>query len=97
MLYYQNEKAAVSAWVVTAAVVVVSVAVCVMAWQKTGQYSAALKACREDTRAMVAVETKKAAADIEEKYSADRISYEVMSRRVAEMDARKNTTESNTQ
>jgi Tfp pilus assembly protein PilO len=78
-----TNKAAVSPWIVTVMVVVASVFVCAMAWHKVVQTEAKLRACHEDTVVQVAVEKKKIAADIDEKYRADRISYEVMARQMA--------------
>ena len=88
MAYAPKEKGDTLPWVISGVVVVISVAACSLAWIKAGEYRAELKKVRQDLQATVQVEKQKASADMEEKYRADRISYEVMARQMAEMSAR---------
>ncbi len=83
MVDVQKVKHVILPWVITGIVIVISIVVCSVAWKKSDTCRAETIKVREDMQGIVQVEKKKAAADIEEKYRADRISYEVMARRMA--------------
>ncbi len=91
MTHCHKEKGAMSPWVVLVLVVMASIVVCAAAWLRAESLRGELKSCRQDMSIQLEEGRQKAVASIEEKYSADRISYEVMSRRIAEMSARERT------
>ena len=79
----ENKKYLTLPWSITGLVIIVSIVVCSMTLMKAEKSRVELIKARKDTQAAIVEESKKVAADMEQKYQADRISYEVMSRQFA--------------
>ena len=72
-----------SSWMITGVVAVISVILCSVAWIKVGESRAALAKARQDAQVALEAQRKSVIADMEQKYQADRISYDVMARQIA--------------
>ena len=84
----QKENTINLPWMITGVVAVISVILCSVAWMKVGESRAALAKARQDGQAALEAQRKSVIADMEQKYQADRISYDVMARQMAVMQER---------
>lgn len=72
-----------SEWIVVGLVVIVAIAACMLVISQRDHYKKELVLRDQTFQARVDLEKVKITEDLEEKYRADRISYEVMARQMA--------------
>lgn len=78
----KQQRGSFSPWAVTALVAMLAVVICTGAIWRSEVYKKALEQRERDFNAQVNEEKRKTAEDFEEKYRADRVSYQVMARRI---------------